>query len=269
MTIDRHGRVGLPQIALRGQALKNVEEFKYLGSYFTSRPTERTPKVKKNQKKKEKLAGHPIGQPEQKENVAERIKPKKKRVTKKAPPKKSSFLTKNLEHRISKAEGAFYGYAAPLFRRKEVPIRSKVLIFKITAIPTLLYGSEIWSPTTDEIQRLESWQNRCLRYMLGIRYSTHGHVPSYDLRRKCRLPKIETRLRQGRLRWFGHAARMSAERLPRKMLTARLGTNRPRGRPRKNWRQTISADLKSINSYESYPEDVKDRTSWRAKIKGP
>ena len=60
--------------------------------------------------------------------IAERIKPKKNRVTKKAPPKKSSFLTKNLEHRISKAEGAFYGYVAPLFRRKEVPIRSKVLI---------------------------------------------------------------------------------------------------------------------------------------------
>ena len=83
MTMDRHGRVGLPQInAFRGRALKNVEEFKYLGTYFTNRPTERTPKVNKN----------PNG------------KKKKKRAAKKSPPKKRSFLTRNFEHPCSDAK---------------------------------------------------------------------------------------------------------------------------------------------------------------------
>ena len=139
----------------------------------------------------------------------------------------------------------------------------------MTAIPTLLFGSEIWSPSKDEVQRLESWQKRCLRYLLGIRYSTHGNVSYSELLQRCRLPKIETRLRENRLRWFGHAARMSEDRLPRKMLTARLGTRRPVGKPRKSWRQVITEDLKLIDCLETYPEEVQNRDSWRVKIKGP
>ena len=147
----------------------------------------------------------------------------------------------------------------------------KLKIFKMTAIPTLLYGSEIWSPTRDEIIRLESWQNRCMRNMLGIFYRTHGNVSGAELRRRCRLPKIEKLLRVRRLRWFGHVARMDKDRLPRKMLTAFIGTKRPKGRPRKNWRQTITEDLEMLGSgyTSSYPNAVKDRNAWRTKIMGP
>ena len=145
----------------------------------------------------------------------------------------------------------------------------KLKIFRMTALPTLLYGSEIWALTRDEILRLESWQHRCIRYMMGIRYSKHGNVPGSELRQKCRLPTIERLLRERRLRWFGHAARMGEDRLPRKMLTARLGTRRPRGRPRKSWRETISEDLKMIGSYEEYPAKVQHRDSWRVKSRGP
>ena len=41
---------------------------------------------------------------------------KKKRKT----PKKTSFLTANLENRIIKANNSFYSCAAPLYRRKDV-----------------------------------------------------------------------------------------------------------------------------------------------------
>ena len=139
----------------------------------------------------------------------------------------------------------------------------------MTALPTLLYGSEIWAPSKDEVQHLESWQNRCMRYMMGIRYSTHGHVSGSELRKQCKQQKIETLLREGRLRWFGHAARMDEERLPRKMLTARLGTRHPNGRTRMNLRQVNTEDLRSIDCQDTYTQEVQDRVSWRKKIKGP
>ena len=129
----------------------------------------------------------------------------------------------------------------------------------MAALPTLLYGSEIWSLKKDELSRLESWQNRCMRYMLGIRYKVHGYVSGSELRQKCRMPKIETLLRTSRLRWFGHAARMPPERVPRKMITAHLGAQRHIGRPRANWRQEITEDLKSIDCVDSYADKVKDR----------
>ena len=136
----------------------------------------------------------------------------------------------------------------------------------MTALPTLLYGSEIWTLRDDEISRLESWQHRCLRYMMGIKYHIHGNVPGSELRNKCKVAKISTQLRTNRLRWFGHAARMPPERIPRKMLTAHLGRTRPKGRPRANWRQVITEDLKSINCVKTYPEEVKERSKWRKLI---
>ena len=78
------------------------------------------------------------------------------------------------------------------------------------------------------------------------------------------MPRIETLLRTSRLRWFGHVARMPPERVPRKMITAHLGAQRPIGKPRSNWRQAITEDLKSIDCVDSYAEKVKDRDSWRA-----
>ena len=153
-------------------------------------------------------------------------------------------------------------------KKNSIALRHKVKIFKMTAIPTLLYGSEVWAPSKDELQRLESWQNKCMRYMLGIIYVKHGNVSGTELRRKTKLRKIEDHLRTRRLRWLGHAARMVADRLPRKMLTGQLGRKRPRGKPRMGWRKVIKEDLEAIRC-EDYTKMALDRKSWRNKIMGP
>ena len=139
---------------------------------------------------------------------------------------------------------------------------------KMNAIPTFLYGSELWALSKDEIKRLETWQNNCMRYMMGIWYSKHENFPTTVLRRKCKLRTIEELLRTRRLRWFGHAARMSPERLPRKMITGQLGRTRPRVRTRMSWRKVINEDLQAIEC-DDYPTFVADRKLWRKKIIGP
>ena len=243
MSVDRFSSQVPPSVVLRGKQLKNVDKFKYLGTYFTA-----TPKAKAVPKK----------------NASKR-KPRKKKAKQ---PTKTSFLNVNLDNRITKASGSFYRYAAPLYRRKDIPLRHKVKVFRVTALATLLYGSEIWAPSKDEIQRLESWQNRSMRYMLGIYYSKHGHVAGAELRRRCRLRRVEDLLRNRRLRWFGHAARMDTKRLPRKMLTGQLGRKRPLGRTRTSWRKVIKDDLEAIEC-DDYPTAVSDRKAWRKKIIGP
>ena len=151
LTIDRYGRAGKPNIILRGKKVKNVDKFKYLGSIFTTEPRARTPRkkaVRKIWQKKAPLATNRGCKEDEKQGKY---------------PKKTSFLTANIENRLSKADGAFYQYAAPLYRRSDVHMKYKLKIFKMTAIPTLLYGSEVWAPSKDEVQRLESWQHKCIR----------------------------------------------------------------------------------------------------------
>ena len=83
MSVDRFSKTDPPSISLRGQKLKNVEQFKYLGTYFTAKPVAKTVPKRKEARKKSR-----------------RKKPKQ--------PVKTSFLNANLDHRIAKAAGSFY-----------------------------------------------------------------------------------------------------------------------------------------------------------------
>ena len=140
LSVDRNDKQTPPDISLHGQPLKNVNEFKYLGTYFTSKPTAKTAKAKKQSSKKlEAKPGH---------------RRKRKKATNS--PKPRSFNQRNLDNRLAKANGAFYSLAAPLYRRKDIQLRYKLRVFKMAALPTLLYGSEIWSLKKDELSRLES-----------------------------------------------------------------------------------------------------------------
>jgi len=83
--------------------------------------------------------------------------------------------------------------------------------------------------------------------------------------------KIAKLLHVRRRRYFGHAARITEDRLPRKMLTAQIGKTHRKGRPRRTWWQTIVEDLDMLGEdfTSTHPKKVEDRDAWRRRIKGP
>jgi len=93
------------------------------------------------------------------------------------------------------------------------------------------------------------------------------NVYGSEIRRRCGLPKVDVQLRERGRKSFGRAARMSQGRLPRKMLTVRLGARRPVGSSHESRRQVTSEDLKLIECNDNYPE-VQNRDSWRFKSEG-
>ena len=99
-------------------------------------------------------------------------------------------------------------------------MKHKLKIFKMTAIPTP--SCMRLNPANDVVQHLESWQHRCIKCMMNIRYSTHENVSNTELRKKTRFRTRHDLLRE-------HNARAREERLPRRMLTGQLGKTRPRG----------------------------------------
>jgi len=130
-----------------------------------------------------------------------------------------------------KASYSFWRFKTNLYRRPEISAKTKVRIFLTTVIPTLLFGSECWPILVRQLRRLESFQMRCLRYILGIRFATHGKVTHKSIRLRCNVRTISDQLRINRLRWLGHLARMDKSRLPLKALFSRLSGDRPPRRP--------------------------------------
>ena len=79
-------------------------------------------------------------------------------------------------------------------------------------LPVVLYGCETWSLTLREKRRLQVFENRVLRRVLGPkRDEVTGEwrkLHNEELRDLYSLPNIVRVVKSRRMRWAGHVARM-------------------------------------------------------------
>src|ERR1044072_3697284 len=167
--------------------------------------------------------------------------------------------------RISKAVKVFNALYHPLWKRKQVSVVTKMAIYRAAVLPTLLYGSETWVLGVKEISRLEVFQMKCLRTIIGV--TKFDHKRNEDVREQTGQCTVEELVRRCRLRWLGHVARMGEDRLPPRLLYGSLEGKAKRGRPVGRWKDMIEADLKKTKVTRWY-NVVQDRASWRKVVNG-
>ena len=82
-----------------------------------------------------------------------------------------------------------------LFRNKSLAVPFKIAVYKSMIRPVLEYGCEVWSPTDDQMARLEKIQLRCAKIILGTPTTTATVAVLTELG----LRRLETRFHQLRL----------------------------------------------------------------------
>ena len=75
---------------------------------------------------------------------------------------------------------------------------------------------------------------------------------------------IQDKIKEGRLRWFGHVKRRETTAPVRVVETLTVEGRRGRGRPKLTWDEQIRHDLLELHLSEDM---VQDRTSWRRRIR--
>jgi len=84
------------------------------------------------------------------------------------------------------------------------------------------------------------------------------------IRGKIGVTSIENKMRDVRLRWFGHISRRLREALVRRRETIEcLDYRRSRCRPQKNWSKVIRHDLKTLGLVDDMAQD---RKLWKSRI---
>ena len=71
--------------------------------------------------------------------------------------------------------------------------------------PVLIYGSEAWTLRRREEERLERTEMRMLRWILGL--TLRDRKRNDDIRRILGVACITDKVREARLRWYGHIQR--------------------------------------------------------------
>ncbi|KAK3546988.1 hypothetical protein QTP86_007917 [Hemibagrus guttatus] len=167
---------------------------------------------------------------------------------------------KDINTRVSKANQAF-AMLKPIWRTTSLSIHTKIKIFRSNVISVLLYGSECWKTTTAIEQKLEVFQNKCLRRILKIFWP--NTISNEELRRRTGANSIQETIQKRRWRWLGHVCRMPPDSLPRIALRWTPQGKRNRGRPKETWRRTVEKDLKSRGlTLETAPRTAADRAKW-------
>ena len=126
-------------------------------------------------------------------------------------------LDKEVSCRISKASRDF---SSVLWYQRQIKTSTKSRLFKSVIHSTLLYGSETWASLVTHVKRLQVFNMRCVRVILGV--TRWDQKRNTELRAMAGLEREEVMLMRRRLRWLGHVARMEETCISKCLLVSKL-----------------------------------------------
>ena len=141
---------------------------------------------------------------------------------------------------------------------KKVPLRIKSKLFRTVVRQVLLYGSESWAVGKKEEELVMKTEMRMLRWIAEV--SRREMLRNEEIRERCGDVDIAEKMREARLRWFGHVQRKEAEEPARMAMEFEVEGSRMRGRPRKRWRDVVEGDQRKRGLRRG---DALNRGRWR------
>ena len=127
-----------------------------------------------------------------------------------------------------------------LKKTKDAKLRAH--LFNSTVLPSLNYGSEVWTLRQSDKQKLQTTQRAMERRVLGIRLAQK--IPNTTIRQRTEFKDAYIDALQRKFRWAGHVARYNDNRWTnRTTFWWPYDFRRPRGRPADRWRKLMQDHL--------------------------
>ena len=175
------------KITMNGEALENVDKFKYLGATLT----------------------------------------------------KDGSSIQEIRIRIASATSAMTRLSK-IWQSSNISFKTKYRLFRSLVISIFLYGCETWTVLKESEKRIQSFENKCHRKLLGISWrerKTNEHVQEKMKSLVGQQEPLLATVKRRKLQWFGHISRHNS--LAKTIMQGTLAGQRTRGRPRKNWQHNI------------------------------
>lgn len=176
----------------------------------------------------------------------------------------------DVKSRIESAGNAFGALRKCLFSNASINFAAKRIVYESLILSILLYGAECWCLTEKLLHLLRLFHARCARAMCRVnRLHVRKHrISTSELLDRVGLLPMDVYATRRNLRWAGHVARMSFERLPRKMLSSWVNEKRPVGAPEFTYGRGLYKGLKKAQiDKNDWHILALDRDSWSGAIK--
>ena len=183
-----------------------------------------------------------------------------------------SACAREVDRRIALGTWAFNELRKPLWNQDGISFQTKMQIYSSVVLSKVLYGCESWTCTAGEYARLNTFHNKNLRALLGLR---RCEIKNNELYKKTGSCPLEAYVRKYRLRWAGHVRRMGPDRLPKMVLFGELAEGRRgRGRPKTNWMDCLEEDWTQVwmakkdwvPPFSRWVKEAEQRLGWQKLI---
>ncbi|KAI5615975.1 hypothetical protein C0J50_8706, partial [Silurus asotus] len=143
-----------------------------------------------------------------------------------------------------------------------VSAKLKGKVYRTVVRPAMLYGLETVSLSKRQEVELEVAELKMLRFSLGV--TSMDKIRNEFIRGTAHVRCFGDKVREARLRWFGHVQRRDMNYIGRRMLRMEPPGRRKRGRPRRRFMDVVREDMQVVGVKEA---DVEDRVVWRRMIR--
>ena len=118
----------------------------------------------------------------------------------------------------------------------------------------MVYGLETMAVTKKQVEEMKVAEMKMLRFAMGV--TRKDKIRNEHIRSNVKVERLEMKMREGRLRWYGHVMRRDQEYAGRKMMEMELPGKRRRGRLKRRFLDVVKEDMGEVGTKET---DVEDR----------
>ena len=97
----------------------------------------------------------------------------------------------------------------PIMKSHTTSIHTKLKVFNAYVQSIFLYNSELWTVTKSTISRIDSFQRRLMRQVVGVRWPKV--MKNDELYQLTKAEKWSVIIKKRRLSWLGHMLRLNEE----------------------------------------------------------
>ena len=126
----------------------------------------------------------------------------------------------------------------------------------------MVYRLEMVAYTKKQVEEMEVAEMKMLRFAMGV--TRKDKIRNEYIKSTVKVERLGLKMREGRLRWYGHVMRKDQEYVGRKGIQMELPGKRRRGRPKRRFVGVVKEDMGEVDAKET---DVEDRKAWRMMIR--
>ena len=145
-------------------------------------------------------------------------------------------------------------------RRLSARVKGKVYSSEVR--PAIVYGLKMVAITKKHVKEMEVAEMKMLRF--AMRVTRKDKIRNKYIRGTVKVKRLEMKMRESRLRWYGHVMRRDQEYVGRKMVEMELPGKRKRGRSKRTFVDVVKENMGEVCAKEM---DFKDRKVWRMMIR--